>query len=97
MTNKIADTFNEYGKPVTMFWCDGCKSTFTVCPPVEDEHLDQWTGCLGANCSTYDPERDADKLFDEGKVLRRGDRSHFKVIEGGPALSAPGSEKGAGE
>jgi hypothetical protein len=82
VTNKIADTFNEYGTPVTMFSCPGCNTTFTVCPAVEDKDLDQWPGCLGEGCSTYDPDRDADKLFDAGKVRRVGDRSDFTVIEG---------------
>lgn len=82
MTNKIADTFNEYGTPVTMFSCPGCNTTFTVCPAVEDKDLDQWPGCLGDGCSTYDADRDADKLFDAGKVRRVGDRSDFTVIEG---------------
>lgn len=83
MTNKIADTFNEYGTPVTLFMCPGCNTTFTVCPAVEDHDLDQWPGCLGPECSTYDPGRDADKLFDEGKVAPRGDRSHMFAIDGG--------------
>lgn len=83
MTNKLADTFNEYGTPVTLFSCSGCNTTFTVCPAVEDDALDQWTGCLAETCSTYDPDRDADKLFDEGKVRRVGDRSDFTVIDGG--------------
>lgn len=91
---KISDTFNEYGTPVTLFHCPSCDSTFTVCPAVEDEHLDQWTGCLGDTCPSYDPDRDADKLFDEGKVRRVGDRSDFKVIEGG--IPAP-TTKGDGD
>ncbi|WP_313444564.1 hypothetical protein [Brevundimonas sp.] len=82
MSNKIADTFNEFGTPVTLFACLGCESTFTVCPAVEDKHLDQWSGCLGRGCSTYDDSRDADKMFDEGKVRRVGDRSCFTVIAG---------------
>ena len=81
MTTKIADTFNEYGTPVTMFLCESCNQTFTVCPAVEDHNLDQWSGCLGEGCGSYDPDRDADKLFDEGKVRRVGDRSCFKVVE----------------
>lgn len=82
MSNKIADTFNEFGTPVTMFLCTSCKSTFTVCPAVEEENLDQWTGCLGKGCSTYDGVRDADIMFEEGKVRRVGDRSCFSVING---------------
>lgn len=80
MTNKIADTFNEYGTPVTLFSCPACNTTFTVCPAVEDDKLDQWTGCMAEDCTSYDPARDADKLFDEGKVHRVGDRSHLTVV-----------------
>lgn len=96
MTNKLADAFNEYGTPVTLFSCPGCKTTFTVCPAVEDDALDQWTGCLGETCSTYDPTRDADKWFDEGRVYRVGDRLvPLRVIEGGgdPNPSTAGTEQ----
>lgn len=79
---RITETFNSYGTPVTMFRCQGCRSAFTVCPAVAPENDDQWTGCLGLGCLTYDETRDADKLFDEGRVRRVGDRSALCVIEG---------------
>lgn len=86
MTNRIATTFNEYGTPVTMFWCDECQTTFTVCPEQKPENDWQWAGCLGTTCPSYDEARDADKLFDEGKVFAVGDRSHIQVVpEGDPA------------
>lgn len=97
MSNKIADTFNEYGTPVTMFRCGGCGEPFTVCPAVADEDLRHWDGCLAESCSSYDPERDADRLFDEGRVYRVGDRSGFAVIVGGssdPAETAPSGPQG---
>lgn len=78
--NKLADTFNGYGTPVTLFLCSGCGSTFTVCPAVTDEDLDAWSGCLHETCSTYDSARDADRLFDEGKARRVGDRSCFRIV-----------------
>lgn len=88
---KIADTFNEYGTPVTMFACVGCGSTFTVCPAVPEDKQEQWTGCMAERCSTYDEARDADKLLDQGKVQRVGDRSCFTVIDGA-ALSPKNTE-----
>lgn len=94
MTNKIADTFNEFGTPVTMFSCPGCNTTFTVCPAVPDDKLDQWSGCLGIDCSTYDPDRDADKLFEQGKVLRVGDRSHIRSAEALAALKSTAAQEG---
>lgn len=79
--HKIADTFNEYGTPVTMFRCKDCEGIFTVCPAVEDKKLDQWTGCLGEGCASYDTARDGDKLFEQGKVHRAGDRTGIRLVE----------------
>jgi hypothetical protein len=76
----IAETFNEYGTPVSMFRCSGCSTTFTVCPSVPEERRDQWSGCMGVDCTTYDEARDGDKLFDAGKVQRVGDRSHICLV-----------------
>lgn len=76
----ISETFNEYGTPVSMFRCVGCERAFTVCPAVPEEKRDQWSGCMGSECSTYDEKRDGDKLFGEGKVYRTGDRSHLKCV-----------------
>lgn len=81
--NRIVNTCNEYGKTVTLYRCMSCFSTFTVCPEVDPKDDGEWIGCLGPDCGSYDPGRDGDKLFDEGKVYQRGDRSHFTVIEGG--------------
>lgn len=94
---RVANTFNEYGTPVTMFQCGSCKETFTVCPAVDPKHDDQWVGCLADTCASYDPDRDGDKLFDAGKVHRVGDRSHFQVIEGGVTTTAPKSPLGGDE
>lgn len=80
----IAETFNEYGTPVSMFRCGGCETTFTVCPAVPEDQRDQWTGCMAETCSTYDEGRDGDKLFDAGKVRRVGDRSHLKAVQSAP-------------
>lgn len=61
---KIRDDFNEFGTPITVHLCEFCGNEFTVCPPVLDEKLDQWRGCLAVECPSYDPKRDIDKLFD---------------------------------
>lgn len=92
---RVAETFNEYGTPVTMYLCGSCKTTFTVCPAVEPEHDDQWEGCLAETCASYDPARDGDKLFDAGKVHRVGDRSHIALVPQQAAVSddtQPGTE-----
>lgn len=86
--NRIVNTCNEYGKTVTLYRCMSCFSTFTVCPEVDPKDDGEWLGCLGPDCGSYDPDRDGDKLFDEGRVYQRGDRSHFKVIEGGSSAAS---------
>lgn len=78
----LAETYNEHGTPVSLFQCESCPSTFTVCPAVPEDRRDQWTGCMADGCSTYDESRDGDKLFDAGKVRRVGDRSHLTVVAG---------------
>lgn len=73
---KIGQTLNEYGTLVTLFKCEFCGHEFTVCPPVPPDKEDQWRGCLGIGCPSYDPSRDADKFFDngppDGAVITKG-------------------------
>lgn len=53
---------NEHGTLVSLHTCDACEEEFTVCPPVEHA---AWGGCcLAEKCESYDPVRDADKMFD---------------------------------
>lgn len=66
---KIRNDVNEFSTPVSVHICEFCGVEFTVCPPVPDEKLDDWRGCMALECKSYDPERDADKFFDEGKVI----------------------------
>lgn len=61
---KIGQTLNEHGTIVTQFKCEYCGHEFTVCPAVPPDKEYQWSGCLGADCQSYDEKRDADKLFD---------------------------------
>lgn len=79
----IAETFNEFGTPVSMFRCFYCRTVFTACPAVEPEKHDQWIGCMAEGCASYDEARDGDKLFEAGKVQRVGDRSRIQVVEEG--------------
>lgn len=65
---KIRDDVNEYDTPVTVFWCETCGREFTVCPAVHDSRLDNWKGCMDPACESYDPNRDVDKMLEEGKV-----------------------------
>lgn len=59
---------NEFCTPVSVHICEFCGVEFTVTPAVKPENDDDWRGCMAPECPSYDPERDADKLFDEGKV-----------------------------
>lgn len=61
---KIGYENNQYGTLVSRHKCDACGKEFTVCPAVPDDHNDQWLNCLDVECSSYDPSRDVDKLFD---------------------------------
>lgn len=61
---KIKDDINKYGTPVTVFWCDTCGVEYTVCPKPKPEREHKWNDCLSPECDSYDPDRDADKLFD---------------------------------
>jgi hypothetical protein len=64
---ELRDLLNEYGTPVSVHVCSGCGTDFTVCPAATGEHADHWDedGCLGVGCSTYDPSRDIDALWDQ--------------------------------
>lgn len=66
----ISYALNEYGIPVSVHKCDSCGLQFTVCPAVDPDGVN-WGGCLSRICISYDLKRDADRLFDEGKVRRR--------------------------
>lgn len=58
---------NEYGTPISKHICNQCGGEFTVCPP---SHYENNAGCGSTSCTSYDPRRDADILFDMGKVRR---------------------------
>ena len=70
---KIRDDINEFGTKITIFKCDFCGEEFSVCPAVSDEKSDQWTGCLSADCISYDMSRDVDAImfFGAGEMKRR--------------------------
>lgn len=87
---RLRETANEYGTPVVEYRCEGCGETFTVCPAPDPEIDDQWTGCMGTTCTSYDESRDAMKWIDEGRVRSvptdKGIRLvPFRVIDGGGA------------
>lgn len=80
---------NEYGTPVDAYRCETCGEEFTVCPAHKDRSCDdQWTGCQAPECASYDPGRDVDKWFDEGRVRvipeadGRARLVPFRVIDG---------------
>ena len=53
---------NKYGTSTSHHICETCGIDFTVCPAKEpwDEG---WGNCMGDECPSYDPSRDADVLF----------------------------------
>jgi hypothetical protein len=84
---RLRETTNEFGTPVVEYRCETCRERFTVCPAPAAEEDDQWNGCTQPECASYDPERDVDKCFDEGKVkfVVAGERVRlvpFRVVGG---------------
>jgi flavoprotein len=65
------DAVNEQGTLVLVRRCKGCGSQFTVCP--KPDVVEGWENCMAESCPSYDPGRDGDRLFDEGKVKREDD------------------------
>jgi len=57
---------NEFGTRVSVHICRYCGDEFTVCPAIPVERESNFEGCLAVGCPSYDPERDVDKLFDNG-------------------------------
>lgn len=86
---RLGETLNEYGTPVVKYRCESCGEVFSVCPSPAPEDDGQWTGCMAPTCASYDPGRDVDKWFDEGRVrsIDNGDGSKrlvpYRLIEGG--------------
>lgn len=65
---RIRETTNDYGTPVVEYRCEACGELFTVCPAPSEDRDDQWKGCQADVCASYEPTRDVDKWFDEGRV-----------------------------
>lgn len=59
----MKDGINEYGTPVGVFVCEACGEEFTVCPKPTNPENDVWRTCSAIDCSSYDPNRDAEVLF----------------------------------
>jgi hypothetical protein len=71
---------NEHGTRISKHRCDACGEEFTVCPPVYPEQKG-WGNCMGKACTSYDPKRDMDLLFDEAGFLKEGTK-----LETGPVV-----------
>lgn len=67
---KTGESFNECGTEISNHICDICGKHFTVCPKIDDSNK-WWNNCLGLECASYNPLRDANKFF--------GDYSNVKV------------------
>ena len=63
---KIGDDTNTYGTHISVHICEDCGTQFTACPAIPYEKTNDWKGCMAIGCTSYDPSRDADKLFDGG-------------------------------
>lgn len=72
--------YNKYSTPVTLLKCESCKHVFTVCLAVEESNLDNWRGCLGVGCESYDESRDIDKVWGEAQLF--GLIKQSKIDEG---------------
>lgn len=57
---------NEHGVLVSHHVCQGCGRDFTVIPAAKSE--EGWEGCMAPDCGSYDPDRDVDKMLEEGSV-----------------------------
>lgn len=62
---KTGEKLNEYGNVVSVHQCETCGCEFTVIPPIPKEQEDDWKHCMATVCPSYEPARDADKLFDD--------------------------------
>lgn len=65
---KVGEDVNIYGTPVSHHICCECGDMFTVCPPSTEENFG---GCLGENCESYDINRDVDALLFFGCTIKR--------------------------
>ena len=63
----IGHDVNEFEAPVSHHICEDCGNMFTVCPPAKEN----WGGCLGPECESYDINRDVDALLFFGYALKR--------------------------
>jgi len=53
---------NAYGTVVSKHHCKDCDRDFVICPPIPIG-TPNWDSCLAEDCTSYDPNRDADKYF----------------------------------
>ena len=67
---KIRNDYNRYSTPISVHKCDTCGTAFSVCPPIPDG-AKGWDGCMDIDCKSYDSDRDANKLFDNGVAIKR--------------------------
>ena len=74
---RLAEIPNEYGTGTTLYLCDSCGRSYTVCPAINPEKDANWNNCLAPDCGSYDPSRDMDKLFDDRGVLKPEHRGNL--------------------
>ncbi len=80
VSTRQRETANEFGTLVVEYKCSACGATFTVCPAPDDDNDAAWENCLAPTCASYDPSRDVDKWFDEGRVRAIGTEKGFRLV-----------------
>jgi len=81
----LNDELNEHGVLCTRFKCDFCGEEFTVVPEVAPERYSVWAGCLATTCTSYDPDRDVDRMLDTGIELEREEIPVIRELPNGAA------------
>lgn len=72
------DETNEYGVKVAWFKCDTCGTEYSVCPAPDDDN--GWNNCLAEGCESYDPDRDADVLFESSSEVAKRELISMKML-----------------
>jgi len=76
----IEISVNQYGTAVSEHICNTCGRPFTLTPSQAGK--EGWDNCLDITCDSYDESRDADLLFEQGKVYRDDDFMTYPAEEG---------------
>lgn len=62
--------YNKKGTRRSIHKCESCGTIFKVIPAIPITKSKDWDECMTPDCESYDPSRDADKLFGEDGKLK---------------------------